>query len=122
MLDNFRHFEAADPFGRTWKIDFLWQQNGISIRHADTIDVKFELTSGDIRAAKVIALPHPCLIGLSRKAGRPVTDSWCSRLAALHLKEMIETGEDMDKILVTPASAMLEKHQAELDRPAAAAR
>lgn len=121
MLEAFRHFEAADPFGRTWKIDFLWQQNGISIRHADTVDVKFELTSGDSRATKVIALPHASLIDLSRKAGRPITDSWCSRLAALHLKETIETGEDMDKTLVTPTPAMLEKHQAELDgRPTAA--
>jgi hypothetical protein len=111
MLTDFRRFEAADPFGRAWKVEFLWQQNGISIRHADTVDVKFELASGEMRATKVVALMHPYLLDLSRKSGRPVTDAWCSRLAALHLKQMIETGEDMDKTLVTPALETLEKHQ-----------
>jgi hypothetical protein len=109
MPANFRQFEARDLFGRTWKIEFLWLQNGISIRHADTIDVKFELSSGDIRASKVIALMHPYLLELSRKAGRPVTDAWCSRLAALHLKRMLATGEDLDKALVTPTCEMLEE-------------
>ncbi|MGE5647882.1 MAG: hypothetical protein ACM336_19065 [Acidobacteriota bacterium] len=103
MPSDFRHFEAADPAGGTWKIDFLWQQNAISIRHADAIDVKFALSSGDTRATKVIALTHPLLLELSRTLGRPLTDAWCSRLAAAHLKRMIETGEDMDKDLVTPS-------------------
>lgn len=112
MPADFRHFEAADPSGRTWKIDFLWQQNGISIRHADTVDVKFELTSGEARDTKVIALTHPWLFDLSRRLGRPVTDAWCSRIAARHLKQMIETGEDMDKALVTPSLEAIEKHHA----------
>ncbi len=112
MPDNFRQFEAKDLFGRTWKIEFLWLQNGISIRHADTIDVKFEISSGNTRASKVIALMHPYLLELSRKAGRPVTDAWCSRLAALHLKKMLATGEDLDKTLVTPTYEMLEEHLA----------
>jgi len=36
----------------------LWIQNAISIRHADAIDVKFELSSGPDRAFKVVALGH----------------------------------------------------------------
>ena len=117
MLEDFRSFEATDPFGRTWKVEFLWQQNAISIRHADAVDVKFELVSGERRLSKVIALPHPGLLELSRKTGRPLTDSWCSRLAALHLREMIETGEDMDKIVITPTFEMLEKHHAAMEQP-----
>jgi len=120
MLENFRNFEVADLFGRAWKVSFLWQQNGISIRHADTVDVKFELVSGDAREIKVISLSHPDLLALSRKAGRPVTDSWCSRLAALHLKQSVETGEDLDKQLLSPSLAMLERHQRELESTAAA--
>jgi hypothetical protein len=42
MNDQSRLFEAGpDPFGRTWKVQFRWLQTGISIRHADTVDVKF---------------------------------------------------------------------------------
>ncbi len=42
MPDNFRRFQAGpDPFGRVWEVEFRWLQTGISIRHADTVDVKF---------------------------------------------------------------------------------
>ncbi len=103
MIENFRAFETGpDPFGRTWKLSFRWQQNAISIRHADTIDVKYDLeTAGEDRAEKVIALPHPLLLELSKATGRPITDSWCMKLAGLHLMHMIATWEDMDKTLVT---------------------
>ena len=108
MLDNFRQFEAADPFGRTWTVTYLWIQNAISIRHADAVDVKFELATADgERSDKTIALPHPLLLELSRAEGRPVTDPWCARLAAGHLKHMIESGEDMDKTLVTVSEKSL---------------
>lgn len=118
MLEDFRHFEATDPFGRTWNIDFLWQQNGISIRHADTVDVKFELSTGSDRLERVIALSHPALLELGRRTGRPLTDAWCSRLAALHLAGMISTGEDLDKAVVTPTLETLEKHHAALEQSA----
>jgi hypothetical protein len=103
MAENFRHFEATDPFGRVWQVDFLWIQNAISIRHADTVDVKFEISDGRQRMAKVVALPHPALVALSEKTGKPVADPWVSALAARHLRRMIETGEDVEKALVTPA-------------------
>jgi len=103
MSDQYRLFEAGpDPFGRMWKVQFRWLQTGISIRHADTVDVKFVVApGGDALEEKVIALPHPALLELSRERGRKLTDPMCMRLAALHLKHMIETSEDMDKTLVT---------------------
>lgn len=104
MLDNFRAFEAGpDPFGRTWQVRFLWQQNGISIRHADTVDVKFVISNGEREERKVIALELAVLTKLAAELGRSVTDPWVSRLAAGHLKRMIESDEDMDKPLVTPS-------------------
>ena len=99
---TFRHFEATDPTGLVWRVDFLWIQNAISIRHADTVDVKFELSAGPERLTKVVALMHPDLLELTRKTGKPVADPWVSALAARHLRHMIETGEDMEKALVTP--------------------
>jgi len=101
-MENFRQFDAGpDPFGRTWKVEFKWLQTAISLRHSDTVDVKFVVHGDGTRGEKTIALPHADLLALVQKTGRPMTDAWCSRLAALHLQHLIETGEDMEKDLVT---------------------
>lgn len=115
MIQNFRRFEAGpDPFGRTWQIEFRWLQTGISIRHADTVDVKFEVSTVDEpRQERVIALRHPDLLELSKKTNQPLTDPWCQKLAALHLKHMIESGEDIEKTLVTVPTAELETYAKE---------
>lgn len=108
-----RHFQATDPFERHWFVEFRWLQTGISIRHADTVDVKFELRSGDEVQEKVIALPHPLLLELSKEQNVPLTDPWCMKLAIAHLRIMIRTWEDMDKTLVTLSRSDLERaHQA----------
>jgi len=103
MPDNSRRFEAGpDPFGRMWQVEFRWLQTAISIRHADTVDVKFAIwAEGEERQERVLALPHADLLALSRETGHPLTDSWCLRIAATHLRRMIESGEDLEKILVT---------------------
>jgi hypothetical protein len=103
MIENFREFQVGpDPFGRTWRVHFNWLQTGISIRHADTVDVKFGIsTEGEPFEERVIALPHPVLLVISDKMSHPLTDSWCLKIAALHLKHMLETGEDLEKTLVT---------------------
>ena len=116
MPDNNRRFQAGpDPFGRTWEVEFRWLQTGISIRHADTVDVKFVVwTAGESRDAepkqeKVIALPHPALLALAAKTGHPLSDPWCLKLAAQHLRYMISSGEDLEKTLVTVSPADLER-------------
>jgi hypothetical protein len=100
---QYRLFKAGpDPFGRMWTVQFRWLQNGITIRHADTVDVKFFVTpDGGETEEKVIALPHPLLLEFTGKHGLKLTDPLCMRLAASHLRRMIETTEDMDKTLVT---------------------
>jgi hypothetical protein len=37
-----------------------------------------------------------------------LSDAWVSKMAASHLKRMIETGEDMEKPLVTMTRADIE--------------
>jgi hypothetical protein len=117
MPDNFRRFRAGpDPFGRIWEVEFQWLQTGISIRHADTVDVKFYLWTeakpgqeigkpnqevAEPKQEKVLALPHPGLLVLSKETGHALTDAWCLKLAATHLKAMIESGEDWEKTLIT---------------------
>ena len=108
-MQNFRQFEAGpDPFGKKFQVLFKWLQTAISLRHADTVDVKFILvdeTAG--RVEKTIALPHGDLLRVAAEVGRKVDDPWCSRLAAMHLCRLVETGEDMEKDLVTVSPADL---------------
>jgi hypothetical protein len=120
-MQPFREFDAGpDPFGRTWHVQFKWLQTAISLRHSDSVDVKFILSSDGARIEKTVALQHPDLLELSKTTGRPLTDPWCSRLAARHLKHIIETGEDMEKALVTPPLQQLTQWDAELYAGAAA--
>ena len=109
---NFRDFEAGpDPFGRKFHVLLKWMQTAISLRHADTIDVKFVLEEeGGARSEKTIAIPHADLLRVSKELNRPVDDAWCTRLAALHLMYVIETGEDMEKSLVTILPQDLKRH------------
>lgn len=107
MLDNFRRFQAGpDPFGRTWEVEFRWLQTGISIRHADTVDVKFIVWLAGPEGVKqemqerIIAMPHPALLKLSEESGHALTDPWCTRLAARHLAYSYESGEDLEKALI----------------------
>jgi hypothetical protein len=100
---NFREFEAGpDPFGRKYQVFLKWLQTAISIRHADTVDVRFVLTDTEGNETQnTIALPHPDLLQVSRELNRNLDDPWCTRIAALHLRYLIETGEDIEKDLVT---------------------
>lgn len=116
-MENFRQFEAGpDPFGCTWNVQFKWLQTAISLRNSDTVDVKFVLQHDGERVEKTVAMAHAGLVALSRKTGRPMTDAWCSRLAALHLKRMVETGEDLEKDLVTVSPVELAEYDAELQQ------
>ena len=113
MPDNVRRFQAGpDPFGRTWEVEFRWLQTGISIRHADTVDVKFVVwTEGEEKdkQEKIVALPHALLLALAAKSGHALTDPWCLKLAGRHLRHMIASGEDLEKTLVTLSAADLER-------------
>jgi len=117
-MQIYRQFEAGpDPFGRKFQVWFKWLQTAISIRGSDTVDVKFVLENESAGSAqKTIALPHALLVALSRETGRKMDDAWCSRLAALHLIRLVETGEDMEKDIVTVAPGALKQYARELAR------
>ena len=116
MNDQARLFEAGpDPFGRMWKVQFRWLQTAISIRHADTVDVKFWVTpDGGQTEEKVIALPHPLLLQLTAERSQKLTDPLCMRLAAAHLRHMVETSEDMEKTIITVSAEELAQYDREL--------
>jgi hypothetical protein len=114
---NFRQFEVGpDPFGRKWQVLFKWLQTAISLRHSDTVDVKFMLESDGTRVQKQIAMPHADLLELSRRTAHEMSDAWCSRLAGMHLKRMVESGEDLEKDLVTVRLSELDGYAAGIAR------
>lgn len=117
-MNNFRQFEAGpDPFGRKFQVLFKWLQTAISIRHSDTVDVKFIMVDeNEARTQKTIALPHADLLKVSKETGRAMDDAWCARLAAMHLQYLVATGEDMEKDLVTVLPADLKRYAGELAR------
>jgi len=124
---NYRQFEAGpDPFGRKFQVYFKWLQTAISLRHADTVDVKFLLEDENGgQTGKTIALPHADLLAASRELNRPMDDPWCARIAAFHLLHLVATGEDMEKDLVTVAPPDLRRNALEIgdsEKPAAASR
>lgn len=116
MQEHFRYFQVGpDPFGRNWNVQFRWLQTGISIRHADTVDVKFFLKCDDgTEEEKVVALPHAILLDVCKERGRKLTDPWCMKLAALHIRHMIETAEDIEKTVVTLTAAEIANYDREL--------
>ena len=118
LVRNFREFEAGpDPFGRKFQVAFKWLQTAISIRHSDTVDVKFVLTDeSGARSDKTIALPHADLLRVSRDTNRPMDDPWCARLAQIHLLHLVTTGEDIEKDLVTVPLADIRRYAEELAR------
>ena len=117
-MQSFRQFEAGpDPFGRKFQVLFKWLQTAISLRHSDSVDVKFILIDeSGARTEKTIAVPQADLPRVAAEAGRQVDDAWCSRLAGLHLLHLVRTGEDMEKDLVTVAPADLTRYASELAR------
>ena len=102
-MTNYRKFTAGpDPFGRTWNVEFQWLQTAISIRHSDSIDVKYVIdTVGEPKQEKVVALPHPDLLAVCAEVDHPLSDPFCMKISGLHIARMIESFEDMDKTLVT---------------------
>jgi hypothetical protein len=117
MNESNRLFEAGpDPFGRMWQVQFRWLQTGISIRHADTVDVKFFIRSQNgATSEKIVALPHEPLLRVCADRNRKASDAYCMRIAAAHLKYMIETTADMDKTLVTLSPEELAAYDSQLN-------
>ena len=124
MQEHFRRFEVGpDPFGRNWIVQFRWLQTGISIRHADTVDVKFFLKCDDgTEEEKVVALPHAALLEVCKERGRTLTDPWCLKIAALHVRRMLETAEDIEKTIVTLTAAEIADYDQKLHGAALAVR
>lgn len=110
LMENYRDFEIGpDPFGRTWHVLFKYLQTGISIRHADSVDVCFLAGADGETLKRVVVLSHPELLAYTKKKGIVLSDTWCSRLAAFKLRHAIENGEDMEKDYLVVSAAEIDR-------------
>jgi dsRNA-specific ribonuclease len=117
MMENFRDFTAGpDPFGRTWHILFKYLQTGISIRHSDSVDVRFVLDNGEEQIQKTVVIPHAEIRAFGQSSGRTISDTWCSRLAACHLRRVIETAEDFEKDYITVTPKEIEEYDSAIKK------
>ena len=106
LMENYRSFQTpADPFGRVWNVNFKYCQTGIAIRHADSVDVGFLISTGDETHDKVVVLNHPDLLAYCTRSGRELSDVWCSRVAAIKLTRLIVNAENMEDHYI-PVSAL----------------
>ncbi|HYM12640.1 MAG TPA: hypothetical protein VEU62_18020 [Bryobacterales bacterium] len=95
---DYRNFEvASQAAGERYQVEFRWLQTAISLRHSDTVDVKF-LVNGE---GKIVALPHAALEQATQQAGARLSDELCLRIAAEHLQEALATGADAEKEILT---------------------
>ncbi len=97
-MESFRDFQIGpDPFGSKWRVYFKYLQTGISIRHSDSVDVCFILDNGAEKLRRVVVIPHANLREYAARTGRKISDTMCSRIAALKLRRTIENAEDIEK-------------------------
>jgi hypothetical protein len=97
-MKNFRDFDAGpDPFGRMWHAQFKYLQTGISIRHSDSVDVRYILDNGEEQMQKTVVIHNADIRAYAARTGRPVSDPWCSRIAMCKLRNTIETAEDLER-------------------------
>ena len=116
-MENFRDFEVGpDPFGQKWQAHFKYLQTGISIRHSNSVDVRFVLDSGSAQIQKTIVIQNADIRGYATRTGRKVSDAWCSRIAMCKLRYVIETAEDLEKDYLPVTAREIEEYDSAIKK------
>lgn len=116
-MENFREFEAGpDPFGRTWHAQFKYLQTGISIRHSDSVDVRYVLDNGEEQLQKTIVIQNADIRTYAARTKRPVSDAWCSRIAMCKLRYVIESAEDLEKDYLPVTAHEIEEYDSKIKK------
>jgi hypothetical protein len=117
LMENFRDFSVGpDPFGQTWHAHFKYLQTGISIRHSNSVDVCYILDNGAERIHKTVVIPNADIRAYAELTGRKVSDAWCSRIAMLKLRYVIETAEDLEKDYVPVTAREIEEFDSKIKK------
>ena len=114
-MENFRDFEVGpDPFNRMWRAQFKYLQTGISIRHSDSVDVRYVLSTEGEQAQKTVVIGNADIRAYNARTNRPVSDAWCSRIAMCKLIDSIETAEGLDKDYLQVSAAEISEFDARI--------
>jgi hypothetical protein len=117
LMENFRDFEVGpDPFGQTWRAHFKYLQTGISIRHSNSVDVCYILDSASEHTHKTVVIQNADIRAYTERTGRKISDAWCSRIAMLKLRYVIETAEDLEKDYVPVTAREIEEFDAKIKK------
>jgi hypothetical protein len=87
----YEEFEVTDRWtGET--LHCLWRANIVAIatRHADAIDVRFEVNGRPVW----IAMPAQAWVEYKKRSGNVITDRLAAQIAGHYLKQAIEDGYD----------------------------
>jgi len=91
--------------GKQYSCRFHTLMTAISLRHSDTVDVKFLVGGKPV----VVALPHNAFAEYRQRTGRPITDAMAIQIAGLFLRELLEKeGFEEDRRLVPSAQQTLQ--------------
>ena len=76
-----------------------WKANVVAIatRHADAVDVRFEVNGGPM----CIALPCTAWVEQKNRSGKVITDQLAVQIAGRYLKQLIEEGYDSRREVYT---------------------
>jgi hypothetical protein len=98
---NYREFKAQSTLtGQDYQCRFVYLQTAISLRHSDTVDVKFRVNGEGV----VVALPHTAWGEYQERTSKALTDERAARVAAGILKESLERGEAVELLDLNPAA------------------
>jgi hypothetical protein len=87
----YEEFDVVDRWTRE-TLHCLWRGNIVAIatRHADAIDVRFEVNARPVW----IAMPARAWVEYKKRSGNVITDRLAAQIAGHYLKQAIEDGYD----------------------------
>ena len=87
----YEEFDIADRWTGE-SLHCLWRANVVAIatRHADAIDVRFEVNGRPVW----IAMPAQAWVEYKKRSGNVITDRLAAQIAGHYLKQAIEDGYD----------------------------
>ncbi len=101
---DYRTFDCVSELdGTVYHCFFIFIQTAISLRHSDTVDVRFMVNGKRL----TVALPHVAFVEYAGLAGEVLTDEAAAGVAAHCLKEALEKGADVEDMTV-PMERVLE--------------
>lgn len=95
---NFREFECSSRLdGAKYHCFFVFLQTAISLRHSDTVDARFLVNGQRI----TVAMPHAAFVEYRTRQEAVITDNHAAGIAALYLKEYLESGGAVEDVTVS---------------------